>query len=355
MKRSRNKTKKELIEELEALRLSRVTGGDPAGDPVNDYHHVLDQIEDGFWETDLRGIHLFCNRAMARLTGYTTKELQGASYRTYLDPKNADEVYRHFNAIYRGETDRKTIVYDVTRKNGSKKAVEISVSLIRSLEGEPVGFRGIMRDITERLREHDLKESFNIMRKALAQSVQALSLALEIRDPYTAGHHRRVSDLARSIANEMGMTRDAIDGIRIAGSILDIGKISIPSEILSKPGRLTEIEFKLMKTHAEMGFGILKTIEFPWPVAQAVFQHHERMDGSGYPRGIAGEEIIPEGRILAVADVVEAMCSHRPYRRALGVDQALEEIISHRATLFDTGVVDACLALFRERGYVLKD
>ena len=143
-----------------------------------------------------------------------------------------------------------------------------------------------MRDITERQRDMDLQESFNMMRKALGQTVQALSLAIEVRDPYTAGHHRRVSDLARSIATAMGMSREAIDGIRIAGSIHDIGKISIPSEILSKPAKLTDIEYKIIQTHPQMGYDILKNIDFPWPVAMAVYQHHERINGSGYPRGL---------------------------------------------------------------------
>ncbi len=321
----------------------------------NDYHHVLDQIEDGYWEVDIMGIHTHCNLAMSRLTGYGIDELRGNSYRQYMDDKTAGEVFKHFNAIYRGDSGKKTIVYDVLRKDGSKMTVEISVSLISSRTGGPIGFRGIMRDITERLHERDLKESFNLMRKALGQAVQALSLALEIKDPYTAGHHRRVSDLARSIADEIGLSRNIIDGIRIAGSILDIGKISIPSEILSKPGNLTEIEFKLIKTHAEMGYDILKTIDFPWPVALAVYQHHERMDGSGYPAGLTNDDILLEARILAVADVVEAMCSHRPYRRAIGITKALEEIARHRMTLFDAEVVDACLALFHERGYSLKD
>lgn len=178
-----------------------------------------------------------------------------------------------------------------------------------------------------------------------------MASTVETGDPYIAGHQRRVADLARAIAKEMGLSAEPIDGIRVAGVIHDIGKISIPGEVLSKPGRLTEIEFGLIKAHPQVGYEILKAIDFPWPVAQIVLQHHERMDGSGYPSGLSSEEILLEARVLAVADVVEAISSHRPYRPALGMDKALEEISRHKGVLYDAGVVDACLKLFTERGF----
>ena len=304
---------------------------------------------------DLNGNTTFCNEAMCRITGYARDELLGMNFRDYMDAKTAKEVDNHFNAVFRSEAEKKTVVYEIIRKDKTERIVEISVTLIRSPAGTPTGFRGIMRDITERLRDMDLQESFNMMRKALGQTVQALSLALEVRDPYTAGHHRRVSDLARAIASLMGFSRDRIDGIRIAGSIHDIGKISIPSEILSKPATLTAIEFKLIKTHPQMGYDILKNIDFPWPVAMAVYQHHERINGSGYPTGITDKEIILEAKILAVADVVEAMSSHRPYRRAIGTDIAIDEIKKNSGILYDGNVVDACCVLFKEKGYLFKD
>jgi len=167
------------------------------------------------------------------------------------------------------------------------------------------------------------------------------------------GHQQRVADLARSIATEMGLSADRQDFIRTASSIHDIGKIAVPAEILSKPTKLTDLEFGLIKTHSQSGYDILKDIEFPWPVADVVLQHHERMDGSGYPHGLKGENISLEARILAVADVVEAITSHRPYRPALGIDVALEEISRNRGILYDADVVDACLKLFREKGYTL--
>lgn len=363
MNQYKTKNKKELIEEIEALRRERDTllGKTPDSPETdlkpsnNDYRRILEQIDDGYYEVDLKGVHTFCNKAMGLITGYSPEEIIGSSYRMLMDDKTAMQIKEHFNAVYRSEMDRTTLVYEIIRKDLTDRIVEISVNLMHSPAGTPIGFRGIMRDITERLRDLDLQESFNAMRKALGQTVQALSLALEVRDPYTAGHHRRVSDLARAIATLMGFTRDRIDGIRIAGSIHDIGKISIPSEILSKPASLTTIEFKLIKTHPQMGYDILKNIDFPWPVAMSVYQHHERINGSGYPNGITGGNIILEAKILAVADVVEAMSSHRPYRRAIGIDMALDEIRKNRDILYDSNVVEACCILFREQGYLLKD
>jgi putative nucleotidyltransferase with HDIG domain len=180
-----------------------------------------------------------------------------------------------------------------------------------------------------------------------------MALTVETRDPYTAGHQRRVSNLAREIAKEMGVSKDQIQGVRMAGVIHDIGKISVPAEILSKPGKISENEFGIIKEHPNVGYNILKTVDFPWPIAQIVLQHHERIDGSGYPNGISGEDILLEARILAVADVVEAMASHRPYRAALGINVAFNEISKNHGSLYDPKVVDACLRLFKEKGYCL--
>jgi putative nucleotidyltransferase with HDIG domain len=184
--------------------------------------------------------------------------------------------------------------------------------------------------------------------------MQVMASAVEARDPYTSGHQIRSADLARAIAMEMGLPQDKIDGIRMAGSIHDIGKLSIPAEILSKPTKLSEIEFSLIKEHARKGYEMLKDVESPWPLAEIVHQHHERMDGSGYPRNLKGDDILIEARILTVADVVEAMASHRPYRPGLGIDAALNEIEKNRGTLYDGAVADACLRLFREKGFNLE-
>ncbi len=189
------------------------------------------------------------------------------------------------------------------------------------------------------------------LQETLEGTVRAINCMVEIRDPYTAGHQSRVAALASAIASHMGLSEEQIHAIQLAGELHDLGKIQVPSEILSKPGKLSVTEFELIKVHVQAGYDVLKNINFPWPIAQLVLQHHERLDGSGYPNGIKGEAILLEARILAVADVVEAMASHRPYRAALGIDAALNEITSKRGSHFDPQVVDTCVALFREKGF----
>jgi PAS domain S-box-containing protein/putative nucleotidyltransferase with HDIG domain len=196
-------------------------------------------------------------------------------------------------------------------------------------------------------REHFMDQ----LRASMQSTIQALSSTLEFRDPYTAGHQRRVGALAVALAEALGWPDERIRILYLAALVHDIGKIAVPSEILSRPGRLTEVEFSLVRNHAEAGYEILTSSDFPWPIAEYVRQHHERLDGSGYPRGLKGDEITPEARVLAVADVVEAITTHRPYRPGLGMDAALAEIEHHCGTLFDTAVVDACLRLVREQGF----
>ena len=205
----------------------------------------------------------------------------------------------------------------------------------------------------QRLTE-ELKQSLEKLRKTMVGIIQAMALTVESKDPYTAGHQLRVSHLAKAIAQEMGLSQDQIEAVRMSGMVHDLGKISFPAQILSKPTRLSELEFGLIKVHPQISFDILKDIDFPWPVAQIVFQHHERINGTGYPLGLFGNEIYLEARILAVADVVEAIASHRPYRPALGIKKALEEISQNRDILYDPEAVDACLRLFKEKGFKLK-
>ncbi len=224
---------------------------------------------------------------------------------------------------------------------------------------KPVGVREIIlrleRVIRERTisseqrrTEEELRSSLQKLRRVLSQTVNALASSLEKRDPYTAGHQQRVARLAHAVALEMGLPEEQAEGIRIAGILHDIGKISVPTGILTKPGRLSVNEFNLIKEHPQVGYDILKDIEFDPPVATSIIQHHERLDGSGYPSGMAAGDIIMEARILAVTDVVEAMASHRPYRPSLGVDRALAEIAAHSGTLYDPDVVKACLTLFEQ-------
>lgn len=213
--------------------------------------------------------------------------------------------------------------------------------------------------ISMRIRENikkanqDLESSLVKMSRLLLQAVTSLGTALDARDPYTAGHQKGVARLAVAIAGEMGCTQDQIESIAMASNLHDIGKISVPSEILSKPRKLTPLEFEIIKTHCEAGYEIIKDIDFPWPVAQIILQHHERMNGSGYPHGLSKDQLLLEARIIAVADVVDAMASHRPYRAALGIEAALDEIRKNQDTLYDSAVVDVCLRLFQEKGFRL--
>jgi PAS domain S-box-containing protein/putative nucleotidyltransferase with HDIG domain len=199
-----------------------------------------------------------------------------------------------------------------------------------------------------------LEATLNSLRKSLDGTVRTVARIVELRDPYTAGHERRVAQLSRAIGKELGLRERQIEGLRVTGYLHDIGKVAVPAEILSKPTALTDIELALVRSHAKAGFEILKDLDFPWPVAQAVLQHHERLDGSGYPQGLKEQDIILEARILMVADVVEAMATHRPYREALGLEAAINEISTNRGKLYDPAVVDACVRLFAEHRFVFN-
>ena len=247
-----------------------------------------------------------------------------------------------------------------TKKAGSGEIEEhgrhfiVTASPVLDKNDELVYFVHTVKDITEiRKMEKQLRQNFENLQKVLEGTVNALVSATELRDPYTAGHQQRVSKLASAIAKELGFTDDKINAIRLACLIHDVGKINVPAELLSKPGKLTEIEFSVIKNHPQAGYDILKKIDFAGPVAQMVLQHHERINGSGYPTGISGEDMLLEARIMAVADVVEAMASHRPYRPALGIKKAIKEISKNKGVLYDPDVVDACLKLFRKEGFIL--
>jgi PAS domain S-box-containing protein len=235
------------------------------------------------------------------------------------------------------------------------KWLRFTAAAIRDSKRMIVAAVETLEDITELKRtDEELRRTLESLRKAFGTTIQVMVSAVETRDPYTAGHQLRSAELASAIATEMGLPQEKIDGIRMAGSIHDIGKLSIPAEILSKPTILSNIEFSLIKEHSRKGYDMLKDVESPWSLAQIVYQHHERMNGSGYPRNLKGDEILMEARILAVSDVVEAMASHRPYRPGLGIDAALEEIEKNKGTFYDNAVADACLRLFREKGFKLE-
>jgi PAS domain S-box-containing protein len=288
------------------------------------------------------------NPAVLEMLGYDSKEefLKLSAPIHYYDPKDRGRLVN--------ELRKKGMVKDfeirVKRKDGT--VTWVSATATAQTVGGTTLFINTVQDITERKwTEKELQRNAETLRKTLGATIQAMAVTVETRDPYTAGHQRRVTNLARAIATEMGLSKGQIEGIRMATVIHDIGKITVPTDILNKPGRLTEHEFGIIKCHPQAGYDILKTIEFPWPIAQMILQHHERMDGSGYPQGLSGGEIILEARILGVADVVEAMASFRPYRPALGIDRALEEISQNRGVLYDAETVDVCLKLFTEKGF----
>jgi putative nucleotidyltransferase with HDIG domain len=243
--------------------------------------------------------------------------------------------------------------YDYIVKPLEQNRVLISVTnALHRRELELVGrtYRNMLEVMVAERTEH-LQSTLGKLQRTLDGVIHAMALTIEKRDPYTAGHQERVAHLAGSMARTMDLGAEQVKGLGMAAHIHDIGKIRVPSEILSKPGQLSDIEFALIKTHPKVGYDILRPIEFPWPVAEMVYQHHEKMDGSGYPRGLSGKEILLEAKIIAVADVVEAMAFHRPYRAALGVDKALTEVVSGKGRFFDPEVVKACLAVFKGSRY----
>ncbi|KAF0158816.1 MAG: HD-GYP domain-containing protein [Syntrophaceae bacterium] len=310
------------------------------------YRTVFENAQEGIYRATPEGRFIMANQAMARILGYDSPEelmegITDIAHQIYVHP----EERRNAIKLIERQGYAKNDELQWYRKDGSKIWVCRTMQVVLDENGQPLYADGIVEDITDR------KESVDRLRKALGGTVRAIASLVETRDPYTAGHQNRVADLARTIAREMGLSGERIEGLRMAGIIHDIGKVSVPSEILSTPKRLTDLEFSLIKTHAQSGYDILKDIEFPWPVARMVLEHHERMNGSGYPNGLTGDNILVESRILSVADVVEAMATHRPYRSSLGLDAALEEITRNKGLLYDTDAVDACLRIFKEKGY----
>jgi PAS domain S-box-containing protein len=471
---------KHALENMQQDITKRKNAEDDLQNSEEKYRTILENIEEGYYELDLAGNFTFFNDSMCRIMGYPREELMGMNNRVYTNKVNAKKLFQAFNEVYRTEKPGRIVDNEIIRKDGINRYLETSISLHKDSSGNPIGFRGVVRDISEQKQveekllqseekyrsivenaqegiyqstpegryltlnhafakmlgyespeelmatitdiAHQLyvntedrkkllqlveeqsyvrgyktefyrkdgnkiwvsinmhavrddqghllyyqgideditlekkidverQENIERLRKSLGATINAMAATGETRDPYTAGHQRRVADLARAIATEMNLTGDQIDGIRMASMIHDVGKISIPSEILTKPTQLTDLEFNLIKTHSQSGYNILKDIDFPWPIARIVLEHHERINGSGYPNGLKGEQILLESRILAIADVVEAISSHRPYRPAHGIEVALDEITKNKGSLYDPALVDACLRLFREKKY----
>ena len=325
------------------------------------YRLLADHMKDQVWLMDLNLKITYISPSVEKLLGYTLEELKQLSIDKLLTETSLRPAIKLFSeelskALPASQPSflKHLVEFEFRCKNGQTLWGECSFSFIRDENGKPLSILGEGRDITERKRAEDkLQHIIESLEKAVGATIQVLVSVLEARDPYTAGHQSRVTNLASAIATEMGIDKEKIEGIRMAGSIHDIGKLSIPAEILTKPTKLTDIEFSLIKVHSQTGYDMLKNVGSPWSLAQIVHQHHERMNGSGYPRNLKVDEILMEARILAVADVVEAMASHRPYRASLGIEKALEEIEKNKGILYDESVVNACLKLFREKDYAL--
>jgi PAS domain S-box-containing protein len=318
-------------------------------------HAIMDATPVAVSWSDQQGNIKYTNRKFQDIFGYTVEDIPDIDVwllLAYPSPAYREHVLSlinlHIEELAQGKEPNPSELA-VVCKDGSVRHV-LQTMLFTSDR-----ILVIYYDITEQKRkDQQLHHTLDSLRKAVGTTIQVLVSAVESRDAYTFGHQSRSADLAGAIATEMGLAQDKIEGVRMAGIIHDIGKLSIPAEILSKPTHLTNLEFSLIKEHSRSGYEILKNVESPWPLAEIVYQHHERMDGSGYPRNLKGDEILMESRILSVADVVEAMASHRPYREALGIEAALEEIEKNKGILYDIAVVDACLRLFWEKGYRLS-
>lgn len=319
------------------------------------YRLLAENISDVILTMDMDMRITYVSPSIKNLSGYTVEERINLTLDKILTPDSFEVTSKILKEemaieISGSENPSRALVMELEQlhKNGSTLWTEVKVSFIRSPDGRPIALVGVARDITEKRQAREkLEQSYEKLKSVLDGAINALALAIETRDPYTAGHQERVAKLSCDIAREHGSEEDYIQRIQIAAIVHDIGKINIPSEILSKPSQLTEIEFDMIKTHPKAGHNILEKIDFPWPIAQIVLQHHERMDGSGYPQGLKGEDILFEARVIAVADVIEAIASHRPYRPAGNLKDALEEISRNKGILYDPQVVDAALRLFR--------
>lgn len=295
----------------------------------------------------------YVNPRAAEIVGQgSVDELIGTDPLVWVAEADRGKVAESLRQLVDGDVQRVKLEFGVLRQDGVE--IKAGVNAARATHKGQLAVIGMVQDISEKTRaEVQIQSYIAQLEAAFMSTVQVAMTMGEMRDPYTAGHERRVAQIAIAIGNNIGFDKHRLEGLRVTGSLHDIGKINIPADILAKPGKLSAIEYQLVKEHAQSGYNVLKDVAFPWPVADIVLQHHERMDGSGYPQGLKGEAILFESRIIAVADVVEAMCSHRPYRPELGVEKALEEIERGRGTAYDANVADACICLFRKSHYQL--
>ncbi|PKM84002.1 MAG: two-component system response regulator [Firmicutes bacterium HGW-Firmicutes-13] len=269
------------------------------------------------------------------LTGY-------ADMNAAIDAINKGNIFRFLTKPCPSQELNETIILGIKHYNLLKAEQELQERMLKQI---------IHEEFIRKSAEEELKKTAADFKNIMKGTIQAMAFAVEKRDPHTAGHQHRVAHLAGTIAVEMGLSEEEIEAISLAAAIHDIGKLYVPAEILNKPGKLDDMEFAMIKNHPQVGYDILNRIKFPWPIVQIVIQHHERLNGTGYPAGISGKDIILGARIIAVADVIEAVCFHRSYRPALGIDTALEEISKNRGVLYDEEVVDICLKFIKIDNY----
>ena len=312
------------------------------------YRQFVENASDAIIAADAEtGEIISANPSAARLLGMPVEQIVGLN-QARIHPRGEEDYYRKLfqEAAQAGRWSGNHLF--LRRADGSPVPVEVHCTTF-DLQGRKI-VEEIFQNVTERkMQEDEQKRRDRALRNAMMQTIQTLSATIEQRDPYTAGHQRRVAELAVRIGGEMGLAEPELEGLRMGGLIHDIGKIYVPSEVLTRPGRFSKEEYNLVKTHCSVGYEIMKDADMPWPVAQMILQHHERMDGSGYPQGLKGDEIILDARILTVADVVEAMASHRPYRPSKGIDAALDEVKRGRGSAYDPHVVDACVSIFSRK------
>lgn len=323
------------------------------------YRLLVAAMAEGVTLQDENSAIIAFNKSAEQILGLTAEQLSG---RTSFDPRwypiHEDgspfpgETHPVVKTLRTGEPQT-NVIMGIHKPDGELTWISVSVQpIFKEGMAKPYRVVATMHDITERKRADEKIASYvRQLESSMQQTLQAVASMVEMRDPYTAGHERRVGIIARDIAQEMGLPEKTCLNIEMIGRVHDIGKIALPTELLTSPGKLTLIEFEIIHTHVEKGYEILKDVTFPLPIAEIIYQHHERMNGSGYPRGLKGDEILLEARILAVADVIEAMSTHRPYRPAMGIDSGLKEIEDHQGTWFDTTVANAMLRLVREKGY----
>ena len=356
--RKKYKAREELIEinNKRNKHLFDIDSGDQATDkkelfPNSEiYRLFFENLQDVIIMLDSSLRIIMVSPSVEQVHGYRPEELIGKNFaeKNFLVPRDLERAIVNVESVLSGERIKSTF-YEFITKEGNTEISDVSMMPLYK-NNEVIGAILVAKAVTDSNSiQDDSQYAMNKLRKALGGVIQAMAYTVESRDPYTAGHQRQVSNLARAIATEMGISRDRTDGIRIVGSIHDIGKISIPAEILSRPGVVSEIEFNLIQEHPRVGYEILKTIDFPWPVAEIVLQHHERINGSGYPQGLRGEDILMESKIIAVADVVEAISAHRPHRASLGINHALKEISDNRGILYEPQVVDCCISLIKKK------